>query len=422
MYGEQKSRQTGGKMASVPAGNDIPDSWPPPPPERPGRGSGGGGGNRNSGGGGFQIHPMAVPGILLALILGVFLFLVLTGRAGIVDISDTEVAVVVNYVTGEEEVITTPGVTFFLPWLSEAYVMDKSPNEFQMTGKRNIDYNHVRELSVRASDGSSFKFNVISLQYQLIPSQAAKVLQDSGPGEAFKRNWVRAFARSVLRDEFGRYSSEDIADPSNYTTATNQSKTRLNEYLKNHGIEILQIITPKPSFDIKVENAIEDRKNANQEVERLRIEQAKLINELERKLAETERTKASEYEQALGKLEADKINAETERVQIEKSADAYKITQINAGKAEEARKIQEARALENSARKEAEGLLARVAALERQGEVLVREELSRLFQRVKFSVVPYRRDSSPVRVEHLLPPAGQSAGAQGIPELKGDRR
>ena len=167
---------------------------------------------------------------------------------------------------------------------------------------------------------------MISLQYQLIPSEAARVLQDSGPGEAFKRNWVRAFARSVLRDEFGRYSSEDIADPSNYTTATNQSKNRLNEYLKTHGIEILQIITPKPSFDIKVENAIEDRKNANQEVERLRIEQAKLINELERKLAETERTKASEYEQALGKLEADKINAEKDRVQIEKSADAYKIT------------------------------------------------------------------------------------------------
>ena len=67
-------------------------------------------------------------------------------------------------------------------------------------------------------------------------------------------------------------------------------------------------------------------------------------------------------------------------------------------------------------------MLARVAALERQGEVLVREELSRLFKRVEASVVPYRRDSAPVRVEHLLPPAGQSAGARGIPELKGDRR
>ena len=75
-------------MASVPAGNDIPDSWPPPPPDKPGKRSGGGGGKRNSGGGDFQLHPMAVPGFLLALILGGFLFLVLTGKAGIVDISD----------------------------------------------------------------------------------------------------------------------------------------------------------------------------------------------------------------------------------------------------------------------------------------------------------------------------------------------
>lgn len=414
-------------MASVPAENDIPDSWPPPPPDRSGRGSGRGSGkgsgrgrgSGSSGGDEFKLNPMAIPAILLGLILGGIVFLVLTGRAGVVDISDTEVAVIVNYLTGEEEVVTVPGVAFFVPWLSEAYVMDKSPNEFRMRGNVDSSYNLVRELSVRASDGSSFKFDVISLQYQLIPSKAAEVLQDSGPGEAFKRNWVRAFARSVLRDEFGRYSSEDIADPSNYTTATTNSKERLNKFLEVHGIEILQIITPKPSFDAKVETAIEDRKNANQEVERLRIEQSKLINELERKLAETERTKASEYEQALGTLGADKINAEKDRVKVEKSADAYMITQVNSGKAQEARKVQEARALENSARKQAEGLLARVSALEKQGEVLVREELSKLFQRVRFSVVPYRRDSSPVRVEHLLPPAAGSGGSSTIPELRG---
>ena len=92
-------------MASVPAENDIPDSWPPPPPKKPGRGSG-----KSSGGGGeFNLHPLAIPALLLALLVGGFLFLVLTGRAGIVDIRDTEVAVIVNYLTGEEEVITTPG-------------------------------------------------------------------------------------------------------------------------------------------------------------------------------------------------------------------------------------------------------------------------------------------------------------------------
>jgi membrane protease subunit HflC len=349
------------------------------------------------------------------------LFLVLTGRAGIVNIADTEVAVIVNYITGEEEVVRTPGVAFFIPWLNDAYVMDKSPNEFEMTGERDLDYNHVQELEVRASDGSKFRFDSLSLQYQLIPGDAALVLQDSGPRDSFKRNWVRAFARAVLRDEFGRYSSEAIADPSNYMTATSESKIRLNKFLNPHGIEILQIITPKPIFVAEVEKAIEDRKNANQEVERLRIEQTKLVNELDRKLAETERTKASEYEEALGILGASKINAEKEQVKIEKSADAFKISQINEGKAEQLRKEAEARAFENAAIKSAEGLVARVKALEMRGEILVREELARLFQRVRFSVVPYRRDPSPVRVEHLLPPSSGNA-SPGVPELKGNRR
>ncbi|MDG2085430.1 MAG: SPFH domain-containing protein [Planctomycetota bacterium] len=397
----------------IPSDNGIPDSWPPPPPKKPRQGSGSQGIP--------DIPPFAVPLILLGLIVGGMLFLVLTGRAGIVNIADTEVAVIVNYMTGEEEVIRTPGVAFFIPWLNDAYVMDKSPNEFEMTGERDLDYNHVQELEVRASDGSKFRFDSLSLQYQLIPGDAALVLQDSGPGESFKRNWVRAFARAVLRDEFGRYSSEAIADPSNYMTATSESKIRLNKFLNPHGIEILQIITPKPIFVAEVEKAIEDRKNANQEVERLRIEQTKLVNELDRKLAETERTKASEYEQAIGILGADKINAEKEQVKVEKSADAFKISQINAGKAEQLKKEAEARALENSAIKSAEGLVARTKALEKQGEILVREELSRLFQRVRFSVVPYRRDSSPVRVEHLLPPSSGN-DSQGIPELKGNRR
>ncbi len=389
---------------------NIPDGWPPPPGKRPGgRGSAAG----------FNPPKALIPLILLILLLAGTLFLFISGKGGIVDIADTEVAVVVNYLSGEEMIISTPGVTIFVPWLNEAFILDKSPNEFVMEGSKDLSTNHVRELSVRAKDGSSFRFSSMKIQYQLIPSKAAVVLQNSGSADSFKRNWVRAFARSVLRDEFGSYSSDEIADPSNYSTATVNSKIRLNKLLEPHGIEIIQIITPKPSFDAAVEQAIEDRKNANQEVERLRIEQTKLTQEEMRKLAETERTKASEFEQTLGLLKAEKINAEKDAIEVIKSADAYKITQVNAGKAQEGKKIQEARALEESARKEAEGLAARVKALESRGEILVREQLAKKFTTVQFRVVPYRRDPTPVRIEHIgathpdLVPAADSSRRGG---------
>ncbi|MDG2085539.1 MAG: hypothetical protein P8K66_11385 [Planctomycetota bacterium] len=114
----------------TPSDNGIPDSWPPPPPKKPRQGSGSPGIP--------EIPPFAVPLILLGLIVGGLLFLVLTGRAGIVNIADTEVAVIVNYLTGEEEVIRTPGVAFFVPWLNDAYVMYKSPNEFYLVLKSEI--------------------------------------------------------------------------------------------------------------------------------------------------------------------------------------------------------------------------------------------------------------------------------------------
>jgi hypothetical protein len=179
------------------------------------------------------------------------------------------------------------------------------------------------------------------------------------------------------------------------------SKIKLNKLLEPHGIEIIQIITPKPSFDTAVEQAIEDRKNANQEVERLRIEQTKLTQEEIQLMAEAERTMASEFELTLGLLKADKINAEKDRIQVEKSADAYKITELNSGLALESKKIQEARALDASARKEAEGLTARVEALETRGSILVREKLAEKLASVSFKVVPYRRDPTPVRIEHI---------------------
>ena len=158
---------------------NIPEGWPPPP------------GKRHGGRGtaiGFTPPRGMIPLIIMAMLLVFVVYIFVSGKGGIVDISDTEIAVLVNYMTGEERIITTPGITIFMPWANEAFIFDKAPNEFVMRGRTDLDFNHVRELSIRASDGSSFRFDEMVIQYQLIPSAAAVVLQDSGEGDAFKRN------------------------------------------------------------------------------------------------------------------------------------------------------------------------------------------------------------------------------------------
>lgn len=340
---------------------------------------------------------IAIPLFLVGAILLAFV----TGRGGIVEVSDTEVAVIVNYLTGDSALEDTPGYKVFAPFIQQAFVFDSSPNNFIMEGERNVDENHVKKLTVRANDGSNFWFEKLEIQYQLIPGVVPHVLNDSGPGDAFKTNWVRAYARSVLRDEFGRFSAEEVADQTSYNLATTQAELRLNELLEPHGIEIIKIITPKPKFDPRYEQTIEDRKVADQEVEKLKFQADQLLKERDRKLAAIERDKAAEFEQLLGQLEASRIAAEKDRVRDERSADAFRIEQIAEGQAKEHEDLQRAVAMEEEARKEAEGLRARVEALAQRGDVLVREALARKLANITFQIVPYRRDPAPVRIEHM---------------------
>ncbi|MHC4837304.1 MAG: SPFH domain-containing protein [Planctomycetota bacterium] len=382
------------------APNDFPDlgGAPPPPPRRPQPPGGGGGG-----GGNLPDIPRKVifGGVLVVVLLLVVVGAFITGKGGIIEVKDTEVAVVVNYMTGSKEIVNQPGYTIFFPLVSQAFVFDKSPNKFMMEGERDLDANNVSKLTVRANDGSNFWFETLEIQYRIIPAKADIVLDDSGPGDAFKQNWVRSFARSVLRDEFGRYSAEEVADPSTYNEATQEAQTRLNQMLDPHGIYIIQIITPKPKFEQRYERAIEDRKVADQEVEKLKTRADQLLRERERRLANIERDKATEYEQLLGTLEANRISAEKDAVRTMKDADAYAIEISASGLSKERRLLEEARGREAQARKEAEGLEARVEALAARGDILVREALAAKLARITFEIVPYRRDPAPTRVELL---------------------
>ena len=344
---------------------------------------------------------LLIIGVLVVAVVVFLIGAIVSGKGGFVEIDDTEVAVIVNYITGNDEIVDRPGYKIFLPFVSQAFVFDKSPNSFVMEGDRDIDANHVRKLTVRAKDGSNFWFETLEIQYQILTHKANVVLHDSGPGEAFKRNWVKSYARSVLRDEFGRFSTEEIAAAQDFNTPKEMARQRLNEMLEPHGIFVILITTPKPKFEPQYEKAIEDRKTAEQQVEKLKGRVNQLDQERERRLSEIERDKETEYQLLLGNLEKDRISAEKDAVRITKTADAYRIRLVAEGQAAERERVQFARGVETQARKEAEGLQAKVEALAKKGEILVREELARKFAMIQFEIIPYRRDPAPVRIEHL---------------------
>ena len=377
-----------------PPEDPVPSAWPPP--DRPARAR-----KRRDG-----LPPQGLAAaILFVLAVGLVGVLALTGRLGVAQIADHQVAVLVNYMNGQKEVIASPGYKIYLPFVREIFLFDRSSQEFKMEGERFVDDNHVPKLTVRAIDGSNFWFEELTILFEIVPSDAHLLLEDSGPGDGFKKNWIKAYARSVLRDEFGRYSAVEAADPTQYTNAAVASRDRLNELLKEHGLRVTRIITPKPKFDVEYESAIEDRKEADQEVERLRAKEEQLEQEREQRLAAVRKEKEIEMQALTGDLRKALLAAEEEAISIQRTADAYLIAKQRDGEGQLAEMLAQARGLEAKYSKEAEGLASRAQALEERGRVVVREALIEKLLNVRFTMIPYSRDPEPRRLEHIGQPA-----------------
>ena len=373
------------------------EGWPPPEDRGPG------GRKRGTRRGARDERPpllVMVAGGLAILVLIVAVLMGVSGKLGVTGISSEEVGVKVNYVTGNMEVIQQPGYALYLPFREEIYTFDRTTQQFQMEGTRYQGYDHVPLLTVRASDGSNFRINDLTILYELIPGDAGTVLEDSGPGSGYKEEWIKSFARSILRDEFGRYTAVEVADPTTYKQAPAAAAKRLSDVLEPHGIRVVRINTPNPQFDPEYEQAIEDRKEFDQEVERLIAEAERLEQLRAQRLAAVAKEKEVEQQRLGGDLKKALLAAQERKIAVTKDADVFATRRLSEGQAEQQELLNQARGLEAKYTKEAEGIASRARALEQRGEVVVREALVEKLKSVVFTLIPYSRDPAPARLEH----------------------
>lgn len=347
----------------------------------------------------FQTLKAKISIVSLVFVGIIFLYLLFTGQSGIIYISPTEVGVKVNYLTGSKTVMTSSGNHVFFPVIEQVYIIDSSPQKFVMAGDVNKDDNHVKRLTVRAKDGSNFYFDEIEMQYQIIPSKADFVIEDSGLGDAYKAKWIKPLARKVLRDEFGRYSSEEIANPTLYGSAKEKSKEELNNMLLNHGLRIIDISTPKPRFDTIYEQTIEARINADQEVEKQKAKREKLLTEKEYRIEKIKNEKQIEYQQLEGELKRQLISSEKELIKIKNDADAYKIEQIGIGESQKVQLETSAEAKKIQYQKDAQGLSEQIKAMQEQGDAIVYKILAEKYKNMVIELQPYSTDANPQKVQ-----------------------
>jgi hypothetical protein len=186
---------------------------------------------------------------------------------------------------------------------------------------------------------------------------------------------------------------------------------RLNAALMPYGLRIVDIPQQKPIFDQAYERSIEDRKVADQDVERLIAMEEQLRQEREQRFAMVEREKSIEMESLRGELDRERLAAERDSTRMRSAADAFKIERNADGQSQLAELVARSRGLVDKYTKEAEGVRAQALALASRGEVVVREALIERLAGVRFTFVPYSKDPAPDRLEHVDARIG-STGAQ----------
>ncbi|MHA1572854.1 MAG: SPFH domain-containing protein, partial [Alphaproteobacteria bacterium] len=234
----------------------------------------------------------------------------------------------------------------------------------------------------------------------------------SGIDDAYKRKWVRDYARTICRNKFGELDTDEFYDSTQREAKARESLEQLNAALGPWGIRVTDVIPQDFHFYEEYEEKIREKKERDQEIEEQKSK-AKAAMELQ-KFVEMEERKKMDVEVARfkGQMEKLRIEAEAEQERVMRQADAYAINAKAAADAEFVKLTKEAEGIRATKTAEAEGILAMVSALQGPGgRNLVKMEYARQLQNLRITGTPVSVDSQMQKFEHSTERRRRAAAA-----------
>lgn len=335
-------------------------------------------------------------GIVMPLLAGVSTLGILLFSFTTID--PGQVAVRVNNLTGSQEAITQPGLALRFPILHSLHVIDARPQSFSMKGPQNVDALNVSQLTVRASDGSNFHFDEFTLIFQIKGDEAVGAVTDAGAGEGYQE-WMKPFARSVLRDEFGRESTIDVSDPSRYGGAATRSQDRLNEVLGPHGVLVTQLVTPRPKFNENYEAAIEQRNALGNQLEVINSDLKMAETARSRELAEVDQQQNKLIQERRAQLESELASAVARQAETKRETDTYRIETVAQGQASLSANTRRATELQGELDAQYSARKAEIDAFRTQPVERVMERLGEQLKGITIDIQPWSNDATPSRIK-----------------------
>jgi len=325
--------------------------------------------------------------------------LLIVGFRSCVTVEPGHVAVRVNNVTGAVETITQPGLVLRLPFgIHDVYTIEAAPQSFHMRGDQNVDQLNAVELTVRASDGSNFVFNDTTILFRVVPDAAARVITDAGEGNRY-RMWMLPYARSILRDEFGKESTISVSNPTTFGQATERARRRINELLSKHGLEVTSIVTPRPRFSQAYEELIESRNQTENELSVIDSNLQRAATERSRRLAEVDRDQNKAMQEKRAGLEGALATAVASQTETHRAVDTAKVEKVGSGQAMLSASRQRAVELKGQLDAQYVSRKAEIDAFRVQPVERVMERLGERLKGVIIDIQPWSNDSVPSRLQ-----------------------
>ena len=270
---------------------------------------------------------------------------------------------------GVEQTIYAPGSTYiFLPVLNDWNTFNINLQNMEMTySVTKGDVYGQDDLKFKTIDGNDISLDLI-ISYRIIPDKAPYILQNVAQTDLDLRSHiVRVIARSLPRDIFGELQTEEFYTAELRSEKSEKAKAKLNEILMPYGVIVEKVLTKDYRFNKDYQQAIEDKKIADQETEKLRSEVLAKQEEYKRKL-----------EKAKGDVFQSIAAADGEYKTAIISSDAYYTQQQNIAKA-----------IREEGKNEAVGIQKLNAALAEQGgKIMVKLEMAKALKDKKIILLP----------------------------------
>ena len=173
-------------------------------------------------------------------------------------------------------------------------------------------------INIQTSEGYTVQVDVTVLYRVADP---LKVMTTIGPGRLFEDSAVIPRAQQDLRRALGELDAEDFYRGDKRVQKSAAAQVSLEAELKDKGIEVLQVLVRRYTYDQRYQQAIEQRKIQDQTVYKNEAEAKSASANAAKNKIVAEGAAAVQVELARGEAEVKKLEADADLYRRKKAAD-----------------------------------------------------------------------------------------------------